>query len=408
MVSPGPILKGRKILLGVCGGIACYKSVALARGLTQLGAEVRVILTQSAQEFLRPLVFEGVTGIPALTSLWSAEGAARHLELAASADLVVVAPATADFLSRAAHGRADDLLGAVLLATRAPVLVAPAMNTRMWEHPQVQANARHVQDALGMVQIGPVSGPLGVGESAGMGRMVEPDELLAHASRVLLGRPAWSKRRVVVTAGPTREPLDPVRYLGNRSSGRMGYALAREAWVRGAEVTLVSGPVTVPPPVGVEVVRVESAVEMLEALRPRVEDADLLIFAAAVADYRATHVLDQKRKREKDGAWLPVLEPNPDLAVETLAMGGRAFRLGFALETGDLISEARRKMERKGFDWVMANAPIRGISGFEAETNEGYLLSREAPDHPVAIRRAPKEQVAAHLLDAVQQRWERA
>jgi phosphopantothenoylcysteine decarboxylase/phosphopantothenate--cysteine ligase len=406
MESSGPILKGRRILLGVCGGIACYKSVALARGLTQQGAQVQVILTQSAQEFLRPLVFEGVTGIPPLTSLWSSEGAARHLDLAASADLILVAPATADFLARTAQGRGDDLLSAVLLATRAPVLIAPAMNTRMWEHPQVKRNAQHVQDVLAYAQIGPVSGPLGVGEEAGMGRMVEPDDLLAHAIRTLRRRPIWAKRKVVITAGPTREALDPVRYLGNRSSGRMGYALAREAWYRGADVTVISGPVAVPAPTGVEVVRVESAVEMLEGLRPRVADADLLIFAAAVADYRAAEVLGQKKKREQVEGWTPALKPNPDLAVESLSMGGSALRLGFALETGDLLGEARRKLERKGFDWVMANAPIEGRSGFEAETNAGYLISKKAPEEPVHILQAPKQHVAVQLLDAVEQGWE--
>lgn len=407
MESPSPVLSGRRILLGVCGGIACYKSVVLARGLAQLGAQVQVILTQAAQEFVRPLVFEGVTGIPVLTSLWSSEGAAEHLRLATSADLVIVAPATADFLARTAQGRAVDLLSSVLLAVRAPVLVAPAMNTRMWEHPQVARNAEYVAQFPGYELLGPASGPLGVGEAEGVGRMVEPEEIIQHARRALNARDPWRRKDVVITAGPTREPLDPVRYLGNRSSGRMGYALAEEAWVRGAQVTLISGPVSLPPPLGVTLVRVESADEMLEALRPRVPDADLLVFSAAVSDYRAAQVLAQKMKREQSGEWSVSLEPNPDLALETLSMGGRGLRLGFALETGDLLGEARRKMDRKGFDWIMANAPVPGKSGFESITNEGFLLSKRASGDPIRIEQAPKSEVARVLMDAVETGWVR-
>jgi len=396
---------GRRIVLGVCGGIACYKTVFIARALTQAGAEVQVVLTQGAQEFLRPLVFEGITGIPPLTSLWSSQGSARHLRIAEEADLVLVAPATADFLARAAQGRADDLLSAVLLSTRAPVLLAPAMNTRMWEHPQVQQNVKHVRDTLGYVILGPDSGPLGVGEGEGLGRMTEPEVLTEHVARHLGERPLWKGKHVVITAGPTREPLDPVRYLGNRSSGKMGFALARDAWVRGAEVTLVTGPTPLLDPVGVSVLRVESAAEMLESLTPHVVGADLLIFSAAVGDYRAASISPEKRKRTLEGSWTPELEVNPDIALATLSLGSSALRLGFALETSEMITEARRKMELKGFDWVMANQPVPGRSGFESDTNEGILLSRKNPDEPISVPAASKHHVAAQLLDAVEREW---
>jgi phosphopantothenoylcysteine decarboxylase/phosphopantothenate--cysteine ligase len=279
------------------------------------------------------------------------------------------------------------------------------MNTRMWEHVQVQRNVQHIEQVLPYTILGPSSGPLGVGEGEGMGRMLEPEELIAHVARAVGTRPIWAGKRVVITAGPTREALDPVRYLGNRSSGKMAFALAREAFVRGADVTLVSGPSAVPVPVGVAIVRVESAVDMLAAVTPCVPDADLLIFAAAVGDYRASEALTQKRKRTGQESWSPELVPNPDIAAETRTLGGRALRFGFALETADLETEARRKLAVKDLDWIMANRPVSGRSGFEADTNEGVLLSRWNPDHSIPVPPAPKAVVAAQLLDAVERRW---
>ncbi|HSR42405.1 MAG TPA: bifunctional phosphopantothenoylcysteine decarboxylase/phosphopantothenate--cysteine ligase CoaBC, partial [Longimicrobiales bacterium] len=282
--------QGARVVLGVTGGIAAYKSVQLARDLTRCGAAVDVVLTDSATRFVRPLTFEGVTGRPVHTDLWSdpsaSEGAALHIRLGLDADVVCVAPATADLVARAARGRASDLLGTVLLVTRAPVLLCPAMNDRMYGHPQVQANLAHLRDALGYRTVGPDVGPLAAGEGEGPGRMTEPEEILEHVGRALEPENALTGRTVLVTAGPTREPLDPVRYLGNRSSGLMGDALARGAWRRGAGVVLVSGPTSLAPPPGVELLRVETAREMEREVRRRLPDADVAIFAAAVADFR--------------------------------------------------------------------------------------------------------------------------
>jgi phosphopantothenoylcysteine decarboxylase/phosphopantothenate--cysteine ligase len=258
------------VVLGVTGGIAAYKAVQVARDLTRLGAEVDVIATEAAQKFVGGLSFEGVTGRPVLTELFSAQGAARHIELGRAADAIVVAPATADLLARAAQGRADDLLTTTLLATRAPVVLCPAMNDRMFAHPQVQQNLAHCRDVLGYRVAGPDTGPLAAGEADGPGRMLEPDVIVQHVGRALAQRAPLSGRRVLVTSGPTREALDPVRFVGNRSSGKMGRALAEAAWRRGAEVTVVSGPVALAPPVGAEVVRVESGREMLDAVAHRI------------------------------------------------------------------------------------------------------------------------------------------
>ena len=276
----------RRVVLGVTGGIAAYKAILVARRLTQLGAEVDVVLSEAAQHFVTPLTFEGVTGRTALTDLFSVEGAARHIRLGQEAHVVCVAPATADFLSRAAIGRADDLLTTTLLATDAPVLICPAMNDRMWAHPQVRGNAQYCEEELGYTIVGPTVGPLAVGEADGAGRLVEPDEIVERIGRALARGGPLDGRTVLVTAGPTHEPLDPVRFLGNRSSGRMGYALASAAWRRGARVVLISGPTRLPDPVGVETIRVETAAEMDAEVQRRVGDADLQIFAAAVADYR--------------------------------------------------------------------------------------------------------------------------
>lgn len=422
VLVPSPPWEGRRVVLAVTGGIACYKAVTLARDLTRLGAEVDVLLSEGASAFLRPLVFEGVTGRPVLDSLWSAEGAARHLRLAREADVVVVAPATADLLARAAQGRAEDLITTVLLATRAPVLLAPAMNDRMWDHPQTRRNAAHLQDVLGYRLIGPVAGPLAVGEGEGPGRMVEPEALATAIGRVLGRRPAWSGRSVLVTAGPTREALDAVRYLGNRSSGRMGVALAREAWLRGADVTLVMGPGSHgfeahPLPDEILHIPVESAVEMRDAVLPLARTAQVQVFAAAVADFRPEAALEGKRKRRDVAAgeevagdaggatWRVDLKENPDVAAESrdVAPPG-ALRIGFALESHDLVAHARAKLESKGFDWIVANPAGAADAGFEVATNRGWLLSRDAPKSPEALPLASKEAFARAILDRVEAR----
>jgi phosphopantothenoylcysteine decarboxylase/phosphopantothenate--cysteine ligase len=422
------------VVLAVSGGIACYKSVALARELTRRGARVEVILTEAAGEFVRPLVFEGVTGRPVLDSLWSAEGSARHLRLAREADVLLVAPATADLLARAAQGRAQDLVTTVLLATRAPVLMAPAMNDLMWAHPQVQANARHLAQVLGYRLVGPDEGPLAAGEGEGPGRMVEPEVLVREVGRALASSgSALAGVPVLVTAGPTREPLDGVRTLTNRSSGTMGYALAAEAWLRGAEVTMVSGPTSLPDPHGVRVVRVETAREMAQAAReaageaggrgaeeaPRPPGAQparrparlapgVHLLAAAVADFRPATVHQGKWKKAP-GARVPpplAFEENPDVAAAALEGAPShprpPLRLGFALEAEGLEDHAREKLAARGFDWIVANPAGEADAGFESSTNRGILLGRDGSQEELRLQE--KESLARLLLDRVEAR----
>jgi phosphopantothenoylcysteine decarboxylase / phosphopantothenate---cysteine ligase len=400
-LAPRRPWRGRRILLGVTGGIAAYKAIQLARDLTRLGAVVDVVLTRGAQQFVAPLSFEGVTGRPALTDLFSAEGAALHLRLGREVDVVCIAPATADFLARAAQGRADDLLCTTLLATRAPVVVCPAMNDKMFAHPQVQENLAHLRDKLGYAIAGPAEGALAAGEGEGPGRMLEPLQIVEHVGRALGADEAFVGRRVLVTAGPTREALDPVRYLGNRSSGRMGFALAQAAWRRGAGVTLVSGPSSLEPPVGVELISVETAAEMHAAVAARIGAADVSLFAAAVADYRPAASEAGKIKREKAGEELTIaLAANPDIARETGSARKRgSVTVGFALETDDLLANARKKLEEKGFDLVVANDATEEGAGFEVDTNRVTLLRRGVP--PEELPLMSKDDVAEEILDRV-------
>ncbi|MCG6987684.1 MAG: bifunctional phosphopantothenoylcysteine decarboxylase/phosphopantothenate--cysteine ligase CoaBC [Gemmatimonadetes bacterium] len=393
--------KDRHVVLGVTGGIAAYKSVQVARDLTRLGAEVDVVLTASAQRFVAPMSFQGVTGRPVLTDLFSPEGGALHIRLGREADVVCVAPATADFLARAAHGRADDLICTTLLATRAPVLVCPAMNDRMFAHPQVQANLGHLRDRLGYRIAGPAEGALAVAEGEGPGRMIEPWQIEEHVGRALGEDPAFLGRAVLVTAGPTREALDPVRYVGNRSSGRMGYALAQAAWRRGAHVSLVSGPSALEPPEGVDLVQVESAVEMRDAVSDLIPAADVSIFAAAVADYRPAEARDRKVKRGTAGAELTLtLTANPDVAVDTRKLrkeGGVV--VGFALETDDVLEHAATKLRDKAFDLLVANDATAEGAGFDVPTNRVTILSGDGA--PEELPLLTKDEVAEEILDRV-------
>ena len=392
--------EGRRVVLGVSGGIAAYKVVQVARDLTLLGCTVDVVLTRAAGEFVRPLSFEGVTGRSCHTDLFSADGAALHIRLGREADVVCVAPATADLLARVSQGRADDLLTTTLLATRAPVLLCPAMNDRMWAHPQVQENAARCR-ALGHHLVGPADGRLAVGESDGPGRLVEPQEIVAWVGRALGRDGPLSGRRVVVTAGPTREAVDPVRYLGNRSSGRMGYALAEAAWLAGADVTLVSGPSNLADPVGVETVRVESAVDMLEAARGPISSADVTIYAAAVADFRPIEAAPDKIKRARTGPRVDLeLTANPDIARETTPLRRPgSVAVGFALETDDLMAGAYAKLEAKGFDLLVANDARDPEAGFEVETNRVTLVQAGVPDEslPVLSKRVVADRVMARV-----------
>jgi phosphopantothenoylcysteine decarboxylase/phosphopantothenate--cysteine ligase len=388
-------------VLGVTGGIAAYKTIHLARALTRLGAQVDVVLSRAARKFVMPLTFEGVTGRPVLTDLFSVDGAARHITLGREADVVCVAPATADFLARAAQGRADDLMTTTLLVARCPVVLCPAMNDRMWAHPQVLANARHCAETLGYTLVGPAEGPLAVGEADGPGRMVEPEEILEHLTRALCSGGPFHGRKVLITSGPTREPLDPVRFLGNRSTGRMGFALASAAWRRGAQVTVVTGPASAPAPCGPEVIQVETAVEMDAAVRERVGGADVVIYAAAVADYRPAAASDAKRKRSVDGeGWEVRLTANPDIAAGTRGLRKPgAVAVGFALETEDLLANAAKKREAKGLDLVVANPAGEPGAGFESETNRVTLLGEGEPE---SLPLLSKDHVADAVLDRVE------
>ena len=403
-LTPRRPWKDRHVVLGVTGGIAAYKSIQVARDLTRLGAKVDVVLTGSAQNFVAPLSFEGVTGRPALTDLFSAEGAALHIRLGRDADVICIAPATADLLARAAQGRSDDLICTTLLATRAPVILCPAMNDKMFSHPQVQANLAHLRHELAYTVAGPAEGALAMGEGEGPGRMIEPWQIAEHIGRALAGAGPLTGKRVLVTAGPTREAVDPVRYLGNRSSGRMGFAIAQAAWRHGAAVTLVSGPTALDIPVGVDLIPVESALEMHDAVQGLVSFADVTVFAAAVADFRPLEASDQKVKRADTGDALTVpLMVTPDVAADTVGLRKEgSLAVGFALETNDLLANARKKLEAKGFDLLVANDATEAGSGFEVPTNHVTLLSSDGA--PEELPLMGKEALAEELIERVLRR----
>lgn len=389
----------RHVLLGVTGGIACYKSVTLARRLAQAGATVDVVLTRSAREFVGPVTFEAVTGRRVHLALIAEGHALDHIHLARAADLVLVAPATADFLARAASGRADDLLTAILLATRAPVLLAPAMNDRMWAHPLVQRNVALLRET-GCHIVEPDEGPLAEGEAEGPGRMPEPETLLAYAARALEPAGPLAGRHVVVTAGPTREALDPVRFLSNHSSGRQGVALAEAAWRRGARVTLVAGPLTVPLPVGPTHVPIENTRELHDAVASLLPDADVLIMAAAPSDFRPGTVAERKLKRG-DGGRTIELRPNPDVLRETRALRRPAcVVVGFALETDDVLANARTKLTSKDLHLIVVNDAREAGAGFGVPTNRVTILGRDGTEESLPL--LDKREVADRILDHVE------
>ena len=389
---------GKRVLLGVTGGIACYKAVPLARLLAQAGAEVDVVLTRSAREFIGDVTFEAVTGRPVHSELHGAGHALDHIKLPRAADLLVVAPATADFLARAAQGRADDLLAAALLANVAPVLLVPAMNDRMWAHPQTGNNVRHLR-ALGYAVLDPADGPLAVGEGSGPGRMPEPDVIAAHCGR-LLEAPRLRGMRVLVTAGPTREAVDPVRYLSNHSSGKMGAAVAAAAWARGADVVLVHGPMTAAVPVGVRAVPVTTTAELCAAVRAEIGAADVVVMAAAPADFTPAAPAPQKLKKADGPAALP-LAPTVDVLVATRdARKAGAIVVGFALETTAVVESARGKLVAKGLDMVVANDATEAGAGFGGDTNRVTFVVPDGPPEPLPL--LPKRDVAAAILDRVE------
>jgi phosphopantothenoylcysteine decarboxylase / phosphopantothenate---cysteine ligase len=391
--------RNRHVILGVSGGIACYKSCLLARRLTEAGALVDVALTHGAAEFVRPLTFEALTGRPVLSSLWEPGGALSHIRLGQQADLILVAPATAHLIARAAQGLADDFLTTLLLAATAPVLMAPAMNDEMFARAETQANLARLRER-GVTLVGPDVGALAEGPSERPGRMSEPDTILAHAARVLRGSGALQGRRVVVTAGPTRESIDPVRVVTNRSSGKMGYRIAEAAWERGAEVVLISGPVALAAPVGSELRRVESTAELEAAVRAELPSADVLVMAAAPADFRPSDPSDRKRSRT-DGALAIPMEPTGDILHATReARKPGSVIVGFALETGDALAKGRAKLERKDLDLIVVNDALEPGAGFEHETNRVALMGRDGT--PQILPLQSKREVAEAILDAVE------
>ena len=390
---------GRRVVLGVSGGIACYKSCTLARRLTEAGARVDVILTSGAAEFIRPLTFEALTGRSVLGSLWEPGGALAHVRLGQEADLVLVAPATAHLVARMAQGLAEDLLTTLLLACTAPVLLAPAMNDEMYAHPQTRANLERLR-GRGVAVVGPEVGALAEGPSERPGRMSEPETILAHAARTIRGHGRLAGRRVVVTAGPTRESIDPVRVVTNRSSGRMGYRVAEVAWERGADVVLISGPVALDAPVGVRIRRVETTKELEDAVRAELPETDLLVMAAAPADFRPSDPSASKRAR-MDGALAIPMEPTDDIlsATRGLRRPG-SVTVGFALETGDALAKGRAKLERKDLDLIVVNDALEPGAGFEVDTNRVALLGRDGAARILPLQ--SKRDVAEAILDAVE------
>jgi phosphopantothenoylcysteine decarboxylase/phosphopantothenate--cysteine ligase len=387
------------VVLGVSGGIAAYKAVQLARDLTKRGAIVETILTRSAREFVGAISFEALTGRPVLGEILGEGQALSHIRLARDADVVCVAPATADLLARAAAGRADDLLTAVLLATRAPVVLCPAMNDAMWAHAQTAANVAHLE-ALGYRIAGPATGPLAHGEGEGLGRLLEPSAILEHIGRALTPDGPLRECKVIVTAGPTREPVDPVRVLSNRSSGRMGYEIAAAAWRRGADVHLVSGPVSLPEPTGVLVHRVETADQMASALGAALPDAQVLIMAAAVADFRPASPAETKIRRQDGPPALPLTAATDVLAATRDARPAQLFAVGFALEAGGGRENARRKLQEKALDLIVLNDVTEEGAGFEVDTNRVVLIDRGGREEDVPLM--SKSEVAEILLDRIE------
>ena len=389
---------GARVLLGISGGIASYKSAWLARLLTLAGAEVDVVMTPAALEFIGAITFEALTGRPVHSEIFGAGNALDHVKLARSANAIIVAPATADFCARAASGQANDLLTAVLLAASAPVMLIPAMNDHMWAHPQTQQNVAHLR-SIGYHVVPPDEGMLAAGEGSGPGRMPEPETIFAHAGWLLEDRRALGGKRIVVTSGPTQEAIDPVRYISNHSSGKMGHAIASAAWRRGAEVVLVTGPTSVAPPPGACVVRVETTEQMRDAVARELPAADALVMAAAPADFRAADVASQKIRKSSAPAALE-LAPTPDILASTIAARrAGCIVVGFALETTDVIAHAREKLSRKQLDLIVVNDATEQGAGFGVDTNRVALLSRESGDEQLPLM--PKRELADVILDRV-------
>jgi phosphopantothenoylcysteine decarboxylase / phosphopantothenate---cysteine ligase len=385
-----------KVLLAVGGGIAAYKSAELARLLMQQGHEVQVVMTAAAEEFVRPLTFAALTGRKVLTNLFAVEAAIEHISVAQEHEILVVAPATADLMAKLAHGLADDFLTTLYLAFTGTVVLAPAMNVNMWQHPATQANLETLVKR-GHIIVEPGSGYLACGMT-GPGRLADPETIAEAIERAANRRRDLEGETVLITAGPTQEPLDPVRYISNRSSGKMGYSLADAAASRGARVILVSGPVHLTPPRGVEVIAVRTAVEMRAAVMEHLPAAGIVVKAAAVADFHLAKVPDQKVKKTAARVSLE-LDPTPDILAELGRKKGDFLLIGFAAETQNLTQEAKRKLETKNCDMVVGNLVGGSETGFESDENEVVLFPRQG--EPIALPRASKRAIADRIFDEI-------
>jgi len=389
------MLANKTIVLGITGGIAAYKAADIASKLTQAGAKVEVIMTESATKFIAPLTLRNLTGRPVVTSMWelSSEFSIEHVALAEAADVVVIAPATANIIAKLAAGIADDMLTCTVLATKAPVIVAPAMNVNMFENPITQENLTKIK-ARGFTIVGPAYGRLASGKM-GMGRLAEVEQIIGTIKQVLGRSGDLASRPIVVTAGGTQEPIDPVRHIGNRSSGKMGYAIAEAARDRGAKVKLITAPVSLPEPAGIEVVHIETALQMKEAVAKAVSQANALIMAAAVADYQPKSVAEAKIKKETPSLTLELVR-TPDILT---AVKGNFIKVGFAAESEDVVANAKQKLEKKQLDLIVANDITDPSIGFGADTNKVTLIDRDGKIESLPL--LSKREAADRILDKV-------
>ena len=389
------MLANKTIVLGITGGIAAYKAAELASKLTQAGARVDVVMTESATRFIAPLTLRSLTGRPVVTSMWelNSEFSIEHVALAEAADIVAIVPATANIIAKLAAGISDDMLTCTVLATKAPVIVAPAMNVNMFENPVTQDNLAKLK-ARGFVIVDPAYGRLASGKM-GLGRLAETETIIGTIKQVLGRSGDLASKRIVVTAGGTQEPIDPVRHIGNRSSGKMGYAVAEAARDRGAAVSLITAPASLPEPVGVEVIRVKTAAEMTAAVAKATAQTDALIMVAAVADYQPKRVAREKIKKEAAGLTLELVM-TPDILAE---VKGNFLKVGFAAESGDVIANAKQKLEKKQLDIIIANDITDKDSGFGVDTNKVSLISRDGKVEDLPL--LTKREVADKILDRV-------
>jgi len=395
-------LAGKKIILGVTGSIAAYKSVYLLRRLVEHGADVSVVMTPEAAKFVTPLTFQVLSKNTVYTDMFESGqgGEISHLYLGRGADMVLIAPATANIIGKMANGIADDLLSTILLACKCPVLAAPAMDSEMYENRVVQKNISYLQK-LNVDFIGPVTGPLASGIE-GPGRMSEPDVILAFVEERLAERTCRDieGHTILVTAGPTREAIDPVRYISSLSSGKMGYSIAEAAKRRGAKVILISGPVSLTPPAGVELVRVITAEEMFNAVINRLQEVDVVVMAAAVSDFKPAVVVNSKIKKENAGGMTLNLVKTQDILSEILEKKGKQFIVGFAAETEDMVANAKKKLDSKQLDMIVANDVCREGAGFEVDTNIVTVIDRwgETVEYPVMTKAVVADKILDHVV----------